>query len=119
VLLGSIQSLDAVDFSVPQYLGITVNDGSQEMVPRHELLPAFHARTAEAAEVAALATTVAAGSITQASLDIAVQDQLTPAATVIYYDGAVCPAGWTELGQSQLNFFPDLSQMLPRICKKD
>jgi hypothetical protein len=119
VLLGAIQSLDAVDFSAPRYLGITVNDGSQEMVPRHELLPAFHARTAEVAEVADLATTVAAGSITQASLDAALQDQFVPAATVIYYDGSVCPAGWSELGSSQLNLFPTLEQILLLICRKD
>ena len=59
VLLGSIRSLDdpdgdgdpsdAVEFdaSRPQrYLGITIGDGP-EMVPRHLLVPSFHARKAD------------------------------------------------------------------------
>ncbi len=32
-----------------RYLGITVGQGPEEMVPRHQLVPAFHARTADIA----------------------------------------------------------------------
>lgn len=37
---------DALDFTTPKFLGITVKDlfGGSEMVPRHILVPAFHAR---------------------------------------------------------------------------
>ncbi len=60
VLLGSITSLDdpgsgkaPVTFAAQKYLGITIGtDSNQEMVPRHELVPAFHARTADRAFMA-------------------------------------------------------------------
>lgn len=50
VILGSIQSLDGISFEAPRYLEITVGNG-QPMFPRHQLIPAFHARTAESADL--------------------------------------------------------------------
>lgn len=61
VLLGSISNLDdldgdlilneandALDFSNPRYLGITIGaDTNQEMLPRNQLVPSFHARNAD------------------------------------------------------------------------
>ena len=54
VLLGSLTSLDdpdgngnqddVVDFRQPRYLGIAIGSG-QEMIPRHQLVPSFHAQT--------------------------------------------------------------------------
>jgi hypothetical protein len=63
VLLGALTSLDApgggrppVCFAAtgagcgPKYLGIKVGaDSNQEMIPRHQLVPAFHARSADIA----------------------------------------------------------------------
>lgn len=59
VLLGSNGGLDhPFSFAAPRYLGIKIGDGP-EMVPRHELVPAFHARTAETSAHAELADTAA------------------------------------------------------------
>jgi len=60
VLLGSLTSLDdpgagkpPVTFDQPKFLGITIGaDTSQEMVPRQQLVPSFHARTADEASMA-------------------------------------------------------------------
>lgn len=53
VFLGSISTLEAVDFSQAKYLGITVDTDNlattadPEMVPRSVIIPAFHAKNAE------------------------------------------------------------------------
>ncbi len=58
VLLGSKSNLDdpnqngnsedQVNFTQARYLGITIGaDSNQEMVPRHQLVPSFHARSAD------------------------------------------------------------------------
>jgi len=63
VLLGSKSNLDdlnknlilnepndSLDFTNPRYLGITIGvENNQEMLPRHQLVPSFHARTADRA----------------------------------------------------------------------
>ncbi len=103
VLLGSIQALDdpngdgnpddALSFSAPRYLGIRVGAGTnQELVPRHQLIPSFHARVAD--------TTVAGGIDTEQLADEAVTaDKLAPEAltapgTIVAYGGTVAPPGW-------------------------
>lgn len=85
VFLGSIASLDdpngdsnpsdSIDFSATsggRYVGVRVGNGS-EMVPRHQLVPAFHARRADITEnaahagtsdIALIAQSVQPGSIT-------------------------------------------------------
>lgn len=61
VLLGSLTSLDdyngdgntadAVRFGQPRFVGIKIGaDNNQEMVPRHQLVPAFYAQGAKEAE---------------------------------------------------------------------
>ncbi len=88
VLLGSITALDdpdgngdasdAVDFSVPRFLGMKVGeDANQEMVPRQQVVPAFHAREADQ---------LAADS----------PDRL-PRGVIVMWSGSVAeiPAGWT------------------------
>ncbi len=47
VLLGSLEPL-TFNFITPKYLGITIGSGP-EMVPRHQLVPSFHAQSASLA----------------------------------------------------------------------
>ena len=50
VLLGSLEPL-TFNFITPKYLGITIGSGP-EMVPRHQLVPSFHAQSASLAHEA-------------------------------------------------------------------
>lgn len=53
---GNPVTTDRVDFTNPRYLGITIGVATnQEMLPRHQLVPSFHARTADHASNATLA----------------------------------------------------------------
>lgn len=84
VFLGSRRSLDdpngdantgdAIGFSAaegPRYLGIKIGeDLNQEMVPRHELLPSFHARVADRVIPDGITTEqIADGAVTTVKLD--------------------------------------------------
>ncbi len=84
VILGALDSLDQVNFNpevgsnctpTPQascdcqgrglrYLGITIGNGPEEMVPRHQLMPAFHARRADRADSAGISDAVRVGGVT-------------------------------------------------------
>lgn len=41
---------DALDFKNPYYLGIKVGFNGQEMIPRHQIVPSFHAKKADHAK---------------------------------------------------------------------
>lgn len=106
VLLGSLVSLDdpngdqnpvdAVQFDGalrPRYLGIKVGlDTNQEMVPRHQLVPSFHARIADTTVVGGVDTEqLADGAVTIAKVDPRV---LVPAGAIMPYAGSTAPTGW-------------------------
>lgn len=88
VLLGSLTSLDdpnndsntadAISFAGsganpvgPRYLGIKIGEATnQEMVPRHELVPTFHARMADRVVAGGISTDqIADGAVTTVKLD--------------------------------------------------
>ncbi|MDR4484358.1 MAG: hypothetical protein R3B95_14305 [Nitrospirales bacterium] len=109
VLLGTIESFEQLDFSQTHYLGIAVG-GGQEMVPRHQLVPAFHARTAERAtlaniaeeaEVANWARGVMNGGVTREALNDDLKGVLIPSDAVMFFDGRTCPTGWKEVTEAR------------------
>jgi microcystin-dependent protein len=106
VLLGSLVSLDdpngdqntadAVSFDGalrPRFLGIKVGAGTnQEMVPRHQLVPSFHARTADTTVAGGVDTEqLADGAVTIKKIDPTV---LIPAGAIMPYAGSTAPPGW-------------------------
>lgn len=71
---GDANTSDSIGFSAaegPRYLGIKIGeDLNQEMVPRHELLPSFHARVADRVIDEAITTEqIADGAVTTVKLD--------------------------------------------------
>lgn len=110
VLLGAIDSLDGLNFANPYYLGITVDltgTGGVEMVPRHQLVPAFHARTAERATLAdraleaKIADRVQDEGVTIDALDDNLKGGLVPPKTVAFFDRESCPSGWSKLAEAE------------------
>lgn len=106
VLLGSLVSLDdpngdqnpkdAVRFDEtlrPRYLGIKVGaDTNQEMVPRHQLVPSFHARIADTTVDGGVDTDqLADGAVTTKKIDPTV---LLPPGAIMPYGGTTAPPGW-------------------------
>ncbi len=103
VLLGGLTSLDdpdgdgttddAISFAFPRYLGIKVGSiGNQEMVPRRQLVPHFHANVADTAVEGGIGTEqLAAGAVTGAKIDRKV---LTPPGVIVPFSGATAPPGW-------------------------
>ena len=84
VLLGEVESLEPVDWSVPLWLGIQVNT-EPELAPRQRITSvplAIRAQTAEVVKTSGL-TDDANG--------------LVPAGAIILWDGSSCPAGYTRL----------------------
>ena len=97
VLLGSLRNLDdpdgngdtsdAVQFDQPRFVGIKIGaETNQEMVPRHQLVPAFHSRTSDA---------LAVGYPTGYSNAYNV-DNIVPLGTIVPYFGnpATLPENW-------------------------
>ena len=106
VLLGSLVSLDdpngdqntadAVSFdgaARPRFLGIKVGaDTNQEMVPRHQLVPSFHARVADTTVAGGVDTAqLADGAVTIEKID---PTALIPAGAIMPYGGSTAPPGW-------------------------
>jgi microcystin-dependent protein len=106
VLLGSLVSLDdqngdgnpddAVHFDDalrPRYLGIKVGDETnQEMVPRHQLVPSFHARIADTTVDKGVGTEqLADGAVTVAKI---APEAVLPAGAIMPYGGRTAPPGW-------------------------
>lgn len=101
VLLGSVTPFDSGMFpkgAWERYLGITIGDDTnQELVPRHQLVPAFHAQTTSLAyAVANNAVTknaIAAGSVTLGKIAAGAVDSAALAASSVdatkVQDGAV------------------------------
>lgn len=106
VLLGSLVSLDdpngdqndvdAVLFDEtlkPRFLGIKVGaETNQEMVPRHQLVPSFHARIADTTVDGGVDTAqLANGAVTVDKID---PTAIIPAGSILPYGGAMAPPGW-------------------------
>jgi len=106
VLLGSLVSLDdpdgkentkdAVAFDEtlrPRYLGIKVGaETNQEMVPRHQLVPSFHARIADTTVEGGVGNAqLADGAVTTEKIDPTV---LLPPGAIMPYGGSTAPPGW-------------------------
>jgi Phage Tail Collar Domain len=106
VLLGSLTDLDdpddngnvgdAIRFdgtAKPKFLGIRVGGGSaQELVPRHQLVPSFHARMADTTSEGGVGTRqLADGAVTLAKI---APEAVLPAGSIIPFGGTVAPAGW-------------------------
>lgn len=106
VFLGSLTNLDdpdangnvsdAIRFdgtSKPKFLGIKIGGGSaQELVPRHQLVPSFHARLADTTVENGVGTRqLKDGAVTVPKLDPAV---LMPAGSIVPYGGQTAPPGW-------------------------
>ena len=113
VLLGSLASLDdpdgnpntddAVRFDEalkPRFLGIKVGTGPspQEMVPRHQLVPSFHARSADIAGTTAdggVGTDqLADGAVTFDKLSADALEAIIPPGSIMPYGGITAPPGW-------------------------
>lgn len=109
VLLGSIASLDdpdgngsmddAITFdgdTMPRYLGIKVGeDGNQEMVPRHQLVPSFHARLADTTVDGGVNTDqLADRAVTIEKIDPGVIQSIIPPGSILPYVGSEAPEGW-------------------------
>lgn len=109
VLLGSMTNLDdpdgngdisdAVQFTMPKFLGIKVgSDSNQEMVPRQQIVPSFHAVRASTAD--ALSVTHADGSKSSYGIDRIVPiGVITP----FYGDPATLPDNWRVCDGSMVN----------------
>jgi hypothetical protein len=109
VLLGSMTSLDdpdgngdiadAVQFTMPKFLGIKVGeDSNQEMVPRQQIVPSFHAVRASTSD--ALSVTHADGSKSSYGIDRIVPiGVITP----FYGDPATLPDNWKVCDGSMVN----------------
>lgn len=101
VLLGSITSLDGVDFAGQTlYLGITaggLSELNQEMVPRHEIVPSFYALGAKRADSAGRADAVADGAVGASALAAnAVSGNSIQAGSIT--EGKLSPELQTKLG---------------------
>lgn len=112
VLLGSITSLDdpdangsmddAISFEddLTRYLGIKVGaETNQEMVPRHQLVPSFHARVADTTVADSIDTEQLVDSaVTFEKLDTPVFEAVTavavPPGSILPYGGRTAPEGW-------------------------
>lgn len=128
VLLGSIVSLDdpngdqdagdAVLFDEslrPRYLGIKVGaDTNQEMVPRHQLVPSFHARIADTTAAGGVDTPqLADGAVTSAKIDPAL---ILPPGAIMPYGGTTAPPGWVLCdGASYDGTLPEFAELFDAI----
>ncbi len=83
VLLGSVTTLDTVDWSQPQWLSIQVNS-STELTPWDPITSVPLAIRAETAEI------VKTSGLTDDA------HNLVPPGGIILWDGAACPAGYTR-----------------------
>lgn len=134
VFLGSLVSLDdpngdsnpadAVSFkasSGARFVGIKIGAGA-EMVPRHQLVPAFHARVADATTDGAIQTPMLAdGSVTNSKLDV---NAGVPVGGVVFWWGALTgiPAGFevcdgaaaSTPGATLQGLKPDLRDRFPK-----
>ena len=84
VLLGQVQSLDPVDWSVPLWLGVQVN-AQPELTPRQRITSvplAIRAQTAEIVNTSGLTDDANA---------------LVPGGAIFLWAGTACPTGYTRL----------------------
>jgi len=84
VLLGSINSLNAMDWSRPCWLSVQVN-GEPELSPRQQITSvplAIRAKTAEVVKTSGLTDDT---------------NSLVPSGAIILWNGGSCPAGYTRL----------------------
>lgn len=106
VLLGSLTSLDDPDANgnaddairfdgtaKPKFLGIKIGgDSAQELVPRHQLVPSFHARLADTTVENGVGTRqLKDGAVTTKKID---PEALIPAGSILPYGGTTAPPGW-------------------------
>ena len=84
VLLGSVASLDAVNWGAPCWLSIRVNS-DPELAPRQRITSVPLAIRAETAEV------VKTSGLTDDA------NRLVPSGAIILWDGGSCPAGYSRL----------------------
>lgn len=138
VLLGSVHDLDDANgdgdpsdpvlFDAtlgPRFLGIKIgSDSNQEMVPRHSLVPSFHARVADTtakggvgteqlADGAVATEKVADGAVTAEKVAGGV---LVPAGAIMPYGGTTAPEGWVLCeGQTLDGTNPQYSRLFAAI----
>jgi hypothetical protein len=106
VLLGTMTPLDdpnkddnpadAISFAddlVPRFLGIKIGDDlNEEMVPRHELIPSFHARIADTTVEGGVDTPqLADGAVTLAKV---APEVVVPPGAIMPFAGTEAPPGW-------------------------